>query len=283
MKPTASNITNLFYNLFDASKSFTHESINGLHYCDEVRFRTIVFNEYDTIKDRIVLIAENLTGYEKAFFLRTLKEIDFLPFHKIFSINEENEEKIIDLINVLNKGQKINISEAKKSFESWDMFLENTASPLLIKFYTEIGAFKIQNDLISFIEKDYRKFILTLEKSIVNKPNELTNSTIKTSPYNTNHFNNDCHLLFEYLIDNYEKNGKVKFINIFYFLNKHVATVHQDVYRFSINQIEYKNLIQSKYGIEIKKFEHAKIEFEEKEVPKLKDLFKNFKAKLNRE
>ena len=102
----------------------------------------------------------------------------------------------------------------------------------------------------------------------------------KGKEYNSNYFNEDCFLLFNYLIEKYEKEGNVKYINIYKYLKKEIAHKHQDKYRFTIPIDNYKTLILKEHDVTITKFEVAKNAFEDLEVPKLKDLTKKFKESL---
>lgn len=98
----------------------------------------------------------------------------------------------------------------------------------------------------------------------------------KNVSFNSNHFNEKCFLLFEYLINNYEKDGIVKYININKYLKQYVAHNNQTDYRFTMKVKSYKELILKTYGVTIKKFETAKNGFEDIEVPILKDLTKKY-------
>lgn len=78
--------------------------------------------------------------------------------------------------------------------------------------------------------------------------------------YNPNNFNYDCYHLFCYLVDNYKKNGKIKFINIYYYLKDEV---NKEKYSFKFIQSEYTDFIKEKYQIEIKKYQKATYDFDE--------------------
>ncbi|MBC7845509.1 MAG: hypothetical protein H7Y10_03355 [Flavobacterium sp.] len=76
--------------------------------------------------------------------------------------------------------------------------------------------------------------------------------------FDPNHFNNDCHNLFNYLVENYSKKGKVKFINIYYFLKDEVD---KQKYSFNFIQDDYTIFIKAKHQIEIKKYQKAEYDF----------------------
>jgi hypothetical protein len=78
--------------------------------------------------------------------------------------------------------------------------------------------------------------------------------------FDANHFNNDCYNLFCYLVDNYKKKGKIKFINIYYYLKDEVI---KDKYSFRFIQNEYTEFIKENYKVEIKKYQKATFDFDE--------------------
>jgi len=84
-------------------------------------------------------------------------------------------------------------------------------------------------------------------------------STIKKAKvFDPNHFNEDCHNLFNYLVDNYTKKGKVKFINIYYFLKDEID---KQKYSFNFIQDDYTIFIKANQQIEIKKYQKAEYDF----------------------
>jgi hypothetical protein len=87
-----------------------------------------------------------------------------------------------------------------------------------------------------------------------------TSTTEKTNNFDPNNFNNSCYNLFCYLVENYKKKGKIKFINIYYFLKDEVS---KDKYSFYFIQDDYNQFIKSNYDIEIKKFQKAMFDFDE--------------------
>lgn len=91
-----------------------------------------------------------------------------------------------------------------------------------------------------------------------------------------NYFNKNCYELFEYLITNYEETGKIKYINIYYFL-KELAKTKVELYRFNIKISEYKKMINDKHNVLIKKFAKAEYKYDDKEKPKLIDMEKAFR------
>jgi hypothetical protein len=95
-------------------------------------------------------------------------------------------------------------------------------------------------------------FSLKARNKFLNNKLKTTNyPSISESSFNPNFFNQKAYNLFLYLVDNYEKKGKVKFINIFYFLKNEVK---KDLYTFNFIQEKYTYYILNNYQMEIKKY-----------------------------
>jgi hypothetical protein len=84
----------------------------------------------------------------------------------------------------------------------------------------------------------------------------------RNSNFDPNHFNQKSYDLFLYLVENYEKNGKIKFINIFEFMRK---SIDKNKYPFKFTQEKYTAFILKNYKSEIKKYAVADgYEYDEK-------------------
>jgi hypothetical protein len=84
----------------------------------------------------------------------------------------------------------------------------------------------------------------------------------ENSNFDPNHFNQKSYDLFLYLVENYSKKGKVKYINIFEFMRK---SIDKDKYPFKFTQEKYTAFIFLNYEIEIKKYAVADgYEYDEK-------------------
>lgn len=101
------------------------------------------------------------------------------------------------------------------------------------------------------------------------KPNNKNNPKTQETNYNPNHFNQKGYELFLYLVDNYEKKGKVKFLNIFKFMKN---SINKEQYVFRFTQEKYTSFIKAKYSTEIKKYQTAQYMFEDVEKPILNEL-----------
>ncbi len=167
----------------------------------------------------------------------------------------------------------------KKKYNSFKRFIEDEIRIARIKqnWFNKVLDVTNYYDLENYIDYLENEFKENAPQQSVDIP---TIGIVETIQYNANHFNEDCKLLFDYLIEHYHKNAKVKYINIYYFIKKYIAIKQQEKYLFSIIQVDYKKFILTDYGVKLSKFETAKIEFEENEVPKLKELTKKFKQTL---
>ncbi|SEF82249.1 hypothetical protein [Flavobacterium urumqiense] len=95
--------------------------------------------------------------------------------------------------------------------------------------------------------------------------------------FNRNHWNKKCFELFNYLIDNYEKKGNVKFINVFYFLKR---KVDKGIYTFAFTIDQYKTFIESQYGVKLTTFRTAEFDFEDNEIPILNAFVADFRTEV---
>ncbi|MBK9671950.1 MAG: hypothetical protein IPO70_06795 [Bacteroidetes bacterium] len=111
------------------------------------------------------------------------------------------------------------------------------------------------------------------ERCIFEENTKHTNNLLPE--FNFNFFNNACFQLFHYLIENYEKEGNIKYINIYYFL-KQSAINDSEKYRFKMRiEKDYKPFIKKLYNKSITKFEKAQYAYDETELPILNDLEKD--------
>lgn len=100
--------------------------------------------------------------------------------------------------------------------------------------------------------------------------------SLQEKEYDNNFWNDRCYNLFKYLIDNYNKDANVKYINIYYFLEG-ISKDKKEVYRFNMRiDKDYKPLIKRLFNVTITKFSKAQFAYGDKEVPILTDLEKKF-------
>jgi hypothetical protein len=117
-------------------------------------------------------------------------------------------------------------------------------------------------EIISSINKNQKTVVISNELPS-NNSIETSNLNInKTVDFNPNHFNKKGNDLFLYLVENYTKEGKIKFVNIFEFMKK---GIDKSKYAFRFTQKDYKAFIISNYHVEIKKFKVAEFLYEDAE------------------
>jgi hypothetical protein len=104
--------------------------------------------------------------------------------------------------------------------------------------------------------------------------NEELKNAIRAKPFNRNHWNENCFNLFHYLEGNYDKQGKIKYINIFYFLKDHPD---KDRYAFSFTLEQYRQYIYTNFGVQLTKFKKAEYEYDDKVNPILKGFEQDFR------
>lgn len=177
--------------------------------------------------------------------------------------------------------------EFLKNILNEEMGISLKDSPLGIKFL------RVYNDLSDSVNLDEVK---ALEVSLINESKKTRDPSTETkisiqnlvddrgaenqndieqkiiSEYDPNLWNEMGYLLFNYLNDNYLKSGKVKYINIHYFLRNYSS----EAILYYMTQAQYTEFIVEKFDIVINKFEKAKYLFGDKELPKLRQLERNF-------
>jgi hypothetical protein len=125
----------------------------------------------------------------------------------------------------------------------------------------------------SYLEFLKRKEIETTKPTHETEVLDLNNTN---SDFNLNEFNEVTYNLFIYLIGNYQKKGKVKYVNIYRFL-KNINKVN---YAFNFTQKTYKEYIYKNFEVELTTFNTANFEFDDKEKPILsgfEQAFRNIK------
>ncbi|SFF27006.1 hypothetical protein [Flavobacterium xueshanense] len=246
-------------------------------------------------------LAGVLTGNQdfklKSGMLITIDESYDFPFETQseyeFIIREMIDAKLlldIQIKDLLNEGhdlEKINqairhnkmthffhLIEQTKGYESNDFnFLNKFILPNLIERKNELKQQFINKKVDKLLFSNTENFLKT-EDTVV----ESNKNKIKNKPdFNRNHWNEKCFELFNYLIDNYEKKGKVKFINIFYYLKN---KVDKNIYVFSFTIDQYKTFIESKHNIKLTTFRTAEFDFEDNEIPVLNAFAADFRNEV---
>jgi hypothetical protein len=178
----------------------------------------------------------------------------------------ERQERIIKMNNFLKAVEKTK----NYTLNNISYYLENLI-PEATKRHQKEKKELFKEKVDELLLPDNEKYVKTEAAAIESKK-------IKEEPnFNRNHWNEKCFDLFNYFIDNYEKNGKIKFINIFYFLKKNVD---KSSYSFAFTIDQYKVFIASKYNVKLTKFQTAEYDFKDKEVPILNAFEANFRKQV---
>jgi hypothetical protein len=178
----------------------------------------------------------------------------------------KEDERYIKLANGFN------IYEKTEGYDENDYkFLNQNLLPKIIERNNELKR--------QFLEKKVRALMSPSDNKVIEIETTATNTEeLKEKPdFNRNHWNEKCFELFNYLIDNYEKEGNIKYINIFYFLRK---KVNKEIYTFDFTIDQYKIFTKSKYNIKLSTFRTAEFDFEDKEVPKLNGFESDFRKQV---
>jgi len=145
-----------------------------------------------------------------------------------------------------------------------------------------------KGNIVEFIGINYNQFIENINIIII--AIHRTSSKIKKSKigtekenlkneYNASQFNEYTFNLFTHIVDEYEKKGNIKFINIWYYLKRDIDKTKNKNILFNFSQKTYKEFVK-KYGIEIKKFKKADFKYEEDELGILKNITNTYFTKL---
>ena len=152
-----------------------------------------------------------------------------------------------------------NNSLAKLTYEKKIAFLKDKAKGL--------GYVILQTDEETSLNNPYYFTYYNIDAKIEDLPNltglpSKDNSQPKTNNFDPNHFNERSYDLFLYLVENYLKDGKIKYLNIYEFMKKEID---KENLMFRFTQKTYTKFILSKYGIELKKFKVADFLYEDEE------------------
>jgi hypothetical protein len=179
-------------------------------------------------------------------------------FDKIVSDLNRSKERFDYVFNKLSNNSKI---ELKNDYCDRLEILKNKQSKTKFKEIIENLIIEINNDYLLYNQKTEATGITAIT-STFEKPKAKDYKNI-ISDFNLNEFNEITFNLFNYLIVNYNKKGKVKYLNIFRYLKE----INKDSYAFNFTQKTYKEYIYKKYEVELTTFNTANFEFDDKEKP----------------
>lgn len=220
---------------------------HSIYSSDEIQeiFGNEIKAEYDRIK-----LAELPTNYN---YIKFIKEIALIEVGNEISRLLSNNSKLLEMFYKLNDFDEFEIRRhGNLALEDYPIYKK-----LHSKLYPETDTNFVQNDVLKIIKTE----VVALYDTVCNP----------------NHWNERTFELFNYLIDNYEKNGKVKFINIYKFIND----LDSQAYAIRFTHNTYKSFILENFGVKLTKIEVSRYEYESKEMPILRsweELFrKSFK------
>lgn len=182
-------------------------------------------------------------------------------------IKEDLVNQGISVEQINNAERMVRMTNLLKSIQHMDQY----SLPSQIKLFS-----KAIPESIDRFKKDAKEFYKRKTDEILYLDDNIESGLIRNviddkkdiekSNFNRNNWNQECFILFNFLVDNYDKKGKVKFINIYYFLKN---KTNKKLYVFSFTIDEYKIFIASNYKVTLTTFRTAELDFEDKELPLL--------------
>jgi len=232
---------------------------------------TVFESAYKYNIDEVYIINSfNMSKFELIENLKSLKN-----FRQSINIEIQNREYSS---SILLKNYGVTQFKNLKSFLNSDLCIDIDKSPLKSEFdevLIELENSIDINEIQILMKSNFQPEIVQPEPEKI----ELENESIREN-FNPNHFNKDCYDLFLYLVENYEKKGKIKYINIFEFMKK---SIDKNKYSFRFTQETYRIFIKDKYDIDIINYKVAQFKYYDEEKPALNSFEQQFsqtKSKL---
>jgi hypothetical protein len=210
--------------------------------------------------------------------LENLEEtIEYYPFILSNKIHSEIKQNIGNKLIINELEQKLKDISFDKFYYpidklgiDMDGFIYNRSIKIMLDIIIDLQSNILNtNDLGNFCSDD-----LELNESIKKTSNEESVDLEIKKASISNYFNKNCYDLFLYLVENYEKKDKVKFINIFYYLNYYAD---KNSYHFKFTQEIYSLFIKKNYSIVPKSFKKAVFD-DSSEKYTLNSLEENFRS-----
>ncbi|WP_339918512.1 hypothetical protein [uncultured Flavobacterium sp.] len=171
---------------------------------------------------------------------------DFEPLENLIG-KEELDKSTNVLCRMYTYSDKV--YEIKEVLEHYSNLSDNE--------HTKIAA-KIQD-----FQYCMHKIILWLNSDSASTYNQQPAFDVLEIGFNRNNLNKKTHELFTYLVENYEKKGNIKYINIFKFLKNS----DKRMYAFNFTEDLYREHIFRLKGVQITKFSTAAFAYGDKELP----------------
>lgn len=235
---------------------------------------------------------------------------DFIEHYQIFFKNLKNNyaSQIEDYYNVLDNAEIGDIRyRAVNEIKNLLLLPNNNAETLKNTIKNDLGKLKKLHDeaikkhkffnaknennkyLPTFIKAvdDLNIFVDTITLLIENKSTTIkehqqeakTDTPPPKKEYNSSQFNEHTYKLFCYIVDEYKKDGNIKFINIWYFLKRDIDKTKYKNILFNFTQEKYKEFVK-KYDVEIKKFKKADFKYKDDEVGILQNITNDYYTSL---
>jgi hypothetical protein len=129
------------------------------------------------------------------------------------------------------------------------------------------------NQKIEYLENWLKEKKTLQQPEAIETANTETGTLKENKALNRNDWSEKTFNLFNYLIENYETKGKVKYANIFKFLNN----IDKTNYAFNFTEKKYKAYILDKYGVKITTFTTANFKYPDIEQPILNQFEQEFR------
>jgi len=237
----------------------------------------------------------NINHYSDPIIMKFI--YDFTDKFNPFLLMELNKEFLMTYLTEMDEMNEWNVNEDVELFQNFIGF-EGLLKPahILCRAYSySKGVYEIKEvfqtyDNLSYSDhkdmtariQDFQhcmqKTILWLSSDEASTYNQQPDSAKPDLGFNRNNLNKNASELFTYLDENYEKEGNIKFINIFKFLKK----VDNRMYAFNFTEDRYRKFIQNLKGIKITKFATAAYAYEDKELPVLYNLEEDFRKRASK-
>jgi hypothetical protein len=245
-------------NYICVSNIHTNENLRKLHriFCN--RYSIYAVNQIQEIFENEIKI-----GFDKLKISELPKNYNYNLFIKEITLFEALKE-ISRLLS--NYSRLFEMMYKLNDFDDFEIRTQGNLSVEDFPVYKKLSLQLYPENQNHFIEN---------EKIILPKTKSSDLKMVSKSEMNRNHWNENCFDLFYYLVDNYEKKGKIKFINIFYFLKN---DVDKKKYAFGFTIDQYKNFILLNFEMKITKFERAEYEYFDKVIPILNGFEQDFRS-----
>jgi hypothetical protein len=251
-----------FYHLDDNNKAvYLNDIRNRLR--KKIDYCKMMLESYWKSKPIKEELAQDFIDY-----LTKVRKYDFESIENstigVCSLFFRTEEKYKTVYESLSKKEQLDI----RNFYEYYFYKGNIDK--------EINISEIQIEIINLFLEEFEND--SKYKVFLNDTDAEISEAKNSSEFNNNYWNIQCYNLFLFLSEKYEKNGNIKYINIYYFLKDKCKELNTQ-YRFTCRQQDYRKLIFDLNGINITKFQKAQFDYFDKELPKLNEIESYFRKK----